>query len=111
MDSGLFLRAFAVQALAVVLLFALLVALPLGEDFFRDYGFLTGPVAWALCSLVTAMVLSLPRGLVLFAALAGGVAAAIVGLLASHTAGLLVALLVFGASCSGYDGEREAAAA
>jgi hypothetical protein len=110
-DRGLFLRALGVQALIVGLLFALLVALPLDEDFFRDFGFVTGPAAWALSSLATATVLSLPRGLALFAALAGGVAALIVGLLASHTAGLVVALLVFGASCGGNDAERDGAMA
>lgn len=111
MNWGLFLRALAVQALAVGLLFTLLVALPLGKDFFRDYGFVTGPVAWALCSMVTATVLSLPRGPALFAALAGGAVAAIVGLLGSHGAGLVVALLVFGASCGRYDAARDEAAA
>jgi len=110
-DRGLFLRALAVQAIAVGALFAVLLALPLGEDFFRDYGYATGPVSWALCSLVTATVLSLPRGRALFAALAGGVAGLIVGLVASHTAGLVVALLVFAASCGGYTAERDGATA
>jgi hypothetical protein len=107
----LFLRALAVQTLAVGLLFAILLALPLDGDFFRDYGFLTGPIAWALCSLLTATVLSLPRGAALFAALAGGLAGLLVGLLASHTAGLLVALLIFGASAGGYEAQRDAATA
>jgi hypothetical protein len=107
---GLFLRALGLQALAVGLLFAILLALPLdGDFFFRDYGFLTGPIAWALCSLLTATVLSLPRGVALFAALAGGLAGLLLGLLASHTAGLLVALLIFGVSAGGYEAQRDAA--
>ena len=92
------------------LLFAVL-ALALDEDFFEDYGWIVGPVAWALCSLLTARILSLPPGLVLFAALAGGVAGFLVGLVAGHEAGLCVSLLVFAASCGGYDAEQDAAPA
>jgi hypothetical protein len=106
-DKSLFLRSLVVQALAVGLLFAVLLALPLGGDFFEDYGVFTGPVAWIVCSLVTARVLSIPAGLVLFAALAGGVAGALVALAASHTVGLVISLLVFAASCGGYDPERD----
>ena len=107
MDKGLFLRALVVQALAVGVVFAVLIALPLGDDFFKDYGWVTGPVAWIGCSLVTARVLSIPAGLVLFAALAGGVAGALVALVTSHTVGLVISLLVFAASCGGYDPERD----
>jgi hypothetical protein len=106
-DKGLFLRSLAVQALAVALLFAVLLVLPLGDDFFEDFGLVTGPVAWLACSLVTARVLSLPPGLALFAALAGGVAGGLVALAASHTIGLVIGLLVFAASCGGYDSERD----
>ena len=111
MDRALFLRSLAVQALLVGVLFAALIALPLPDDFFKDYGFVTGPVAWIVCSILTARILSLPAGLALFAALAGGVAGGLVGLAASHTVGLVVSLLVFGASCGGYDPEQDAAPA
>ena len=108
MDRALFLRSLAVQAVLVGVLFAVLVVLPLPEDFFKDYGYVTGPLAWILCSIATARILSLPAGLALFAALAGGVAGALVGLAASHAAGMGVSLLVFAASCGGYDPERDA---
>jgi hypothetical protein len=104
-NGTLFWKALAVQAVVVAVLFGLLVALPLGEDFFEDVGFVVGPLAWLACSVVTARVLSLPLGYVLFAALAGGVAGAIVLLVASHWAGMAAALLVFAASCAGYDPE------
>ena len=110
MKQGLFLRSLLVQALVVGVLFGLLLVLPLGEDFFEDYGFAIGPVAWLGCSLVTARLLSLPAGLALFAALAGGVAGTLVGLVAGHGPGLGISLLVFAASCGGYDPERDAAA-
>jgi hypothetical protein len=110
-NQSLFLRSLVVQALVVGALFGLLLLLPLDKDFFSDYGFLIGPVSWLVCSLVTARVLSLPAGLALFAALAGGVAGTLVGLVAGHGPGLVISLLVFAASCGGYDRERDTAAA
>jgi len=102
MDSSLLARAALVQALLVGALFAVLVALPLGDDFFEDYGWITGPVAWVGCAAVAARILSLPAALAVFAAVAGGVAGAIVGLAVDHTLGLVVAIAVFAASCAGY---------
>ena len=112
MNGPLFWKALGVQAVAVAILFGVLVALPLDDDFFESWGFVVGPIAWLACALVTARVLSLPAGYALFAALAGGVAGAIVLLLVSHPAGMVAALLVFAASCGGYDaGVQEAATA
>ena len=91
----------------VGVLFAVL-ALALPKSFFEDYGWATGPVAWIGCSILTARLLALPVGLVLFAALAGGVAGFLVSLAASHAAGLVVSLLVFAASCGGYEPETDA---
>lgn len=108
MDTALFARAALVQALLVGALFGVLIALPLGEDFFEDWGLVSGPIAWLACAAIAGRILSLPWSLVIFAALAGGVAGAIVGLMLHHTAGLVVSVAVFGASCAGYeeDGER-----
>lgn len=103
MDSSLFVRAALVQAALVAGLFGLLIALPLPEDFFDDYGWVSGPIAWIACAAATARILSLPRELALFAALAGGVAGAIVGLAVDHTLGLLIGIAVFAASCAGYE--------
>jgi hypothetical protein len=106
-NSGLFWRALAIQAAAVVVLTGLLLALPLPDDFFEDWGFVAGPLAWLVCSLVSARLLPLPLGAVLFAALAGGVAGTIVALVASHWPGLVAGLLVFAASCGGYAAEAD----
>ena len=111
MNARLFWKALGVQAAAVAVLFAILVALPLPEDFFEDWGFVAGPVAWLVCSLVSARVLSLPVVYVLFSAVAGGVAGAIVMLATSHWPGMIAALLVFAASCGSYDPGGEEAAA
>jgi hypothetical protein len=105
----LFWKSLIVQALVVAVPFAIL-ALALEREFFEDWGWAVGPVAWLACSLVTARLLSLPRGYVLFSALAGGVAGAIVMLATSHWAGMAAALLVFAASCGSYDPEAEAQA-
>ena len=102
MDSRLFWRSLLAQAVAVGVLFAVLAVL-FPHDFFEDYGFVVGPLAWIVCSLVTARVLSLPLPFVLFCALAGGVAGTIVLIVANHLAGMVVALLMFGASCASYE--------
>jgi hypothetical protein len=106
-NAQLFWKALLVQLAAVVILAGVLIALPLPEDFFEDVGFAVGPLAWLACSLVTARVLRLPLAFVLFAALAGGVAGALVMLATSHWPGLLAALLVFAASCGSYDASAE----
>jgi hypothetical protein len=108
-NARLFWKSLAVQAVAVAIPFAAL-GLALDKDFFEDWGWAVGPVVWLGCSLVTARVLALPLGYVLFSALAGGVAGAIVMLAATHLAGMGAALLVFAASCGSYDPEAEAEA-
>ena len=110
MNQGLFWRSLLVQFLTVGVLFVVL-AVIFDRQFFEDYGFIVGPLAWIGCSLITARVLSLPAGLAAFAAVAGGVAGFLVGLVAGHEPGLGVSLLVFAASCAGYDGERDTAPA
>ncbi len=105
----MFVRAAAVQALLVAALFAILVALPLGDDFFEDYGWISGPVAWILCSAGTGWILALPVPLVLIAAAAGGVVGAVVGIGVSHTLGLVVGVAVFAAACAGFDETHEPA--
>src|SRR5918998_3092921 len=102
MDRGLLWRSALVQAGAVALVFALLVALPLPSDFFEDYGAVSGPVAWVLCSLVTARVLGLSAGRTALAALAGGAAGGIVGVALNHAAGLVIGVAVFAAACATY---------
>ena len=103
MDSRLFWKSLIVQALLVGALFGILIALPLGDDFFEDYGFIVGPLAWLVCSAGTARILSVPLAYVLFSAVAAGVCGLIVLLAASHIAGMIVALLVFAASNATYD--------
>jgi hypothetical protein len=108
-NARLFWKSLVVQAVAVAIPFVLL-ALAFDRDFFEDWGWAIGPVVWLACSIVTARVLTIPLGYVLFSALAGGVAGLIVMLAASHLAGIGAALLVFAASCGSYDPDAEAEA-
>jgi hypothetical protein len=96
-DVRLFGKALAVQTGAVALLFAVLLALPLPEDFFEDAGFATGPLGWAACSVVTARVLSLTPALAVSAAVAGGLAGAVAFVAINHGVGMVAALLSFAA--------------
>jgi hypothetical protein len=108
-NARLFWTSLVVQAVVVAIPFVIL-GLALDEDFFEDWGWLAGPVVWLACAAVTGRILSLPLGYVLFSAVAGGVAGAIVFLAASHWAGMAAGLLVFAASCGSYDPEAEAEA-
>jgi hypothetical protein len=108
-NARLFWKSLAVQAVVVFIPFGVLDA-ALSHDFFDDWGWLVGPLVWLACSFVTAQILRLPLGYVLFSALAGGVAGLVVFLATSHFPGMIAALLVFAASCGSYDPEAETAA-
>ena len=108
MDSRTFWKALVAQGLAVAALAAVLAVL-LSDDFFEDYGWISGPLAWLGCSLLTARLLALPISIALFSAAAGGIAGAIVFLVASHWPGVVAGLLVFAASCASYDAGAEPA--
>ena len=85
-----------------------MLGLALDRSFFEDWGWLVGPVIWLAGSVVTARILSMPIGYVLFSAVAGGVAGAdrLPGRI-PRGAAWWPALLVFAASCGSYDPEAE----
>jgi hypothetical protein len=106
-DRRTFWTALISQAIVVAGLSGILVALPIDDDFFEDWGWLTGPAAWIVASVVTARVIAQPLSAVLFSALAGGVAGTLVFLVTSHWPGVVAGLLVFAASCGSYDESAE----
>jgi hypothetical protein len=107
-DLSILWRAALVQALAVGALFAVL-ALSVPDDFFEDWGAVSGPVAWVVASLVTWRVLRLPLATVALAAAASGVAAALLGVVAAHAVALPVAIALFAAVCAARPAARLAA--
>src|SRR5918996_203779 len=74
-NARLFWKSLVVQAIVVAVPFVLL-GLALDESFFEDWGWLAGPVTWLACAAVTARILSMPLGYVLFSAVSGGGAGA-----------------------------------
>ncbi len=108
---AIFWRALVVQALTVGALFALLLALPLERQFFRDYGAVIGPLAWTTGAFVTARVLSLPLKPVLLAALAAGLVGLAAGLAVGHGPGLIVSLPLFAGGCAALVRGRDPAVA
>ena len=106
MDSSLFIRAAVVQALLVGALFAVLVALPLDDDFFEDYGWITGPGRLARvrrCRGADPRPAARARPVRGDRGRGGGRTG---GLTLDHTRGLVVAVAVFAASCAGYETAR-----
>ena len=93
-------RAWAAQALVVGAMFALLVALPLPHELFREFGAFVGPLSWLGCSLVVAQILRLHVGSALTAAVLSGLLAVAVNAVAGHTAGMVVGVLAFGVVCA-----------
>ena len=113
MDKRLFWRAALVFAAVVAVEAGILLALPLGDNFFEDYGIVAGPLAWVIGAVITALILKLPWSLAVFAAGAGGVCAVLVTIAgAKHWIGPIVGIAVFAACCGGYEtAQREMAEA
>ena len=113
MDKRLFWRAALVFAAVIAIEAGILIALPLGDDFFEDYGLIAGPLAWIAGAIVTALILKLPWSLAAFAAAAGGVCAILVDLAGGkHWMVPIIGIAVFAACCGGYEtAQREMAEA
>ena len=99
MSRSVLLRAAALQAASVVLLSLLLVAIT-PDDFFEDHGWFAGPAAWAVCALITATILRLPRGGALIGAALAGIPSALALPLGVHWLGALLAIVVFALWCA-----------
>jgi hypothetical protein len=98
-DRSMLWRAAAVQAAAVAVL-SIALALALPHSFFKDWGWISGPVAWIACSAVTARVLRLARWPTLAGAALAGLPAIPAVLLGVHWLGALLAVGLFALWCA-----------
>ncbi|HEY1855263.1 MAG TPA: hypothetical protein VGG40_11810 [Solirubrobacterales bacterium] len=98
MDLRTLWRAALLQLLAVAVIFTAL-ALTIPKDFFVDWGWLVGPLAWLLCAGFTARVLGLPLNPTLLGALLAGLPSLVAVVVGAHEAGMVVALVLFALWC------------
>lgn len=85
--------------LVLVAALAVLLAVLLPKSFFREWGWLSGPVAWLGCAWLTATILDLPRLTVIAGALAAGIPALIAVVIGIHWLGTLLAVIAFAIWC------------
>jgi hypothetical protein len=99
MDTPTLWRAALLQLVAVAVL-SIALALALPHDFFADWGWLVGPLAWLLCAAFTARLLSLPLTPTLIGAVLAGLPSLLAVLVGVHWAGAAVAVGLFAAWCA-----------
>ena len=99
MDTSVLWRAALVQLLAVAVL-SLALALALPDDFFEDWGWLSGPLAWMLCAAFTARVLALPPRPTLLGAVLAGLPSLLFVAIGLHWAGAVFAIALFALWCA-----------
>jgi hypothetical protein len=98
MDTPTLWRSALVQLAAVAVLFVAL-ALAVPKDFFVDWGWLVGPLAWLLCAGFTARVLSLPLTQTLVGAALAGIPSLLAVVFDAHEVGMLLAVVLFALWC------------
>jgi hypothetical protein len=98
MDTATLWRSALLQLVAVAVLFIAL-ALALPRDFFVDWGWLVGPLAWLLCAALTARVLALPLTQTLIGAVLAGLPSLVAVVVGVHEAGMVLAVALFALWC------------
>jgi hypothetical protein len=96
----------ALLQLAAVALLSLALGLALPEDFFEDWGWVTGPAAWMLCAAFTARVLRLPLGAALLGAALAGLPSLLAVALGVHWLGAVLAVALFALWCAWLAGDE-----
>jgi hypothetical protein len=97
-DRSITWRSAALQALSVAVI-SVALALALPRSFFEEWGWLSGPGAWALCALFTAGVLGLPRLQTLLGAALAGIPSLLAVLAGLHWLGAVFAIGLFATWC------------
>ena len=98
MDRSIAWRAGLLMALAVAVI-AVVLGVTLDDSFFRSWGWLAGPGAWAACALFTGTVLRLPPLWVLAGAALAGLPSLVSVLIGVHWLGAPFAVALFAAWC------------
>lgn len=99
MDLPTLWRAALLQLVFVALL-SIALGLALPHDFFVDWGWIAGPVAWMLCAALTARVLRLPLVQALIGAALAGLPSILAVLFGVHWAGAALAVALFALWCA-----------
>jgi hypothetical protein len=97
-DRSVAVRTALVQA-GLVAAISIALALALPRSFFEDWGWLSGPGAWALCASLTARIVGLPLGSTLLGAFVAGLPSLIAVVVGLHWLGALVAVILFALWC------------
>jgi hypothetical protein len=97
-----FWRVAVVQLLAVAVLFVLL-AITVSQGFFRDWGWLVGPLIWLGCAWVTARVVGLAVPPTLLRALGAGLVSLLFVLIGLHEVGIVLAIGLFAYLCARHE--------
>jgi len=105
MNRSKAIRAALVQAAAVaVLSVALAIALP--HSFFVSWGWISGPLGWLACAIVTARVIALPLPPTLTGAVLAGLPSILAVVAGVHWLGALLAIVLFGLWCGRLAADR-----
>jgi hypothetical protein len=99
MSRSILLRTAVVQTLLVGVL-SVALAVPLGDAFFKHWGWLIGPIAWIACAFGTSVILRLPRRRTLIGAVVAGIPSVICVIVGLHTVGDVVAIAVLACWCA-----------
>jgi hypothetical protein len=97
-DRAITWRAAALQAASVAAI-SIVLAIALPHSFFEDWGWISGPCAWALCALFTARVLRLPMLPTLLGAALAGIPSVLAVIAGLHWLGALFAIALFAIWC------------
>ena len=106
-------RTVAVKAaacqLALVAAVSIVLAILLPKSFFEDWGWLSGPSAWALCALATARIVGLPILPTMLGALLAGLPSLVAVIAGVHWLGALMAVALFALWCGALAARRDGA--
>lgn len=109
MNRTVALKAAAVQ-LALVATISIVLALLLPKSFFEDWGWLSGPSAWAICAYATARIVRLPVLPTMLGAFLAGLPSLLAVIAGIHWLGALLAVVLFALWCGALAARRDVAA-